>query len=101
MTNREVFEAVKSGYRMEHPQDCPEEICNIMSSCWKEEPKERPTFQQIFDRINSMCSRTSVVESPYVSPKEENPKDNYQKSPIIPKPNYDRTPVNRESNQYE
>ena len=45
MTNREVQEYVKQGYRMPHPLACPDSIYQIMMDCWKQDPEERPTFE--------------------------------------------------------
>ncbi len=30
---------------MPSPPDCPQVIYNIMSSCWRAEPEDRPTFK--------------------------------------------------------
>ena len=54
MSNKEVFDAVKTGYRLESPDDCSEEIYSQMHLCWKMDPQQRPSFQQLssfFDRI--------------------------------------------------
>lgn len=35
---------VQRGYRMQCPDNCPSELYEIMTSCWKAKPEERPTF---------------------------------------------------------
>ncbi|XP_070600503.1 tyrosine-protein kinase HCK isoform X2 [Erythrolamprus reginae] len=44
-TNLEVMRALERGYRMPRPQDCPQELYEIMMRCWKQKPEDRPTFE--------------------------------------------------------
>ncbi|XP_016159159.1 PREDICTED: tyrosine-protein kinase Lck [Ficedula albicollis] len=44
MTNPEVIQNLERGYRMPQPDNCPEELYELMRQCWKESPEERPTF---------------------------------------------------------
>ncbi|XP_058030721.1 tyrosine-protein kinase HCK isoform X2 [Ahaetulla prasina] len=46
-TNLEVMRALERGYRMPRPQDCPQELYEIMMRCWKQKPDDRPTFEYI------------------------------------------------------
>ncbi|KAK3704761.1 hypothetical protein QZH41_009758 [Actinostola sp. cb2023] len=49
-----LFELLKSGYRMQKPQNCPNELYCIMLRCWNENPNNRPTFTELrseFDRM--------------------------------------------------
>uniref|UniRef100_A0A6Q2ZME5 Tyrosine-protein kinase n=1 Tax=Esox lucius TaxID=8010 RepID=A0A6Q2ZME5_ESOLU len=45
MTNPEVIQNLERGYRMPRPEDCPEDLYNIMNLCWNESPENRPTFE--------------------------------------------------------
>lgn len=54
MTNVEAAEKVLEGYRMPSPENCPSEIYTIMTKCWNENPKERPTMDQIVLQIKSV-----------------------------------------------
>ena len=47
MTNEEVQEKLKQGYRMPQPKDCSYTYYNIMLKCWREEPENRPTFEAL------------------------------------------------------
>ena len=47
MTNGEVLAKVEQGYRMPPPPGCPDPLYQIMLSCWKAEPDERPTFEYL------------------------------------------------------
>ncbi|KAK4010542.1 vascular endothelial growth factor receptor 1 [Daphnia magna] len=48
-----LIKEIKSGYRMEKPENAPNFFGVIMANCWKTEPKERPTFRQLEEMINS------------------------------------------------
>ncbi|KAA6425511.1 MAG: kinase [Trebouxia sp. A1-2] len=41
------FMVVYEAHRPAVPEDCPEAFTALMTSCWKADPLERPTFQQI------------------------------------------------------
>ncbi|XP_060788993.1 tyrosine-protein kinase Lyn-like isoform X2 [Neoarius graeffei] len=45
LSNSEVMARVQRGYRMQCPNNCPPELYEIMNSCWKAKPEERPTFE--------------------------------------------------------
>ncbi|KAI5627988.1 tyrosine-protein kinase Lyn isoform X1, partial [Silurus asotus] len=47
LSNSEVMARVQRGYRMQCPENCPAELYEIMGSCWKAKPEERPTFDYI------------------------------------------------------
>ena len=47
MTKSEVLEKLQHGYRMECPSNCPDALYDIMLSCWKGNPEERPTFEYL------------------------------------------------------
>ncbi|CAH3103741.1 unnamed protein product [Pocillopora meandrina] len=42
-----------SGYRMPRPDRCSEELYELMSSCWKENPLMRPAFSQIAQQLKN------------------------------------------------
>ncbi|KAI6189796.1 Protein tyrosine kinase [Aphelenchoides bicaudatus] len=53
-------EALSSGVRPEIPEDVPEIMNLLMTSCWLESPDERPTFEEIRTRLSSLldvCSQ--------------------------------------------
>ncbi|KAE8631359.1 hypothetical protein XENTR_v10001164 [Xenopus tropicalis] len=54
MSVREVIEAVKKGYRMEAPENCPPMIYSIMKSCWEADPGKRPTFKKLKEKLETM-----------------------------------------------
>ena len=36
------------------PAECPRELVELMKNCWSHEPNERPTFNQIIDRLSKI-----------------------------------------------
>lgn len=47
----EVKEKVEGGYRMEAPEDCPPGAYALMRTCWEQEPRRRPTFHKLRDKL--------------------------------------------------
>eukprot|EP01114_Cavostelium_apophysatum_P001939 TRINITY_DN1169_c0_g2_i1.p1 TRINITY_DN1169_c0_g2~~TRINITY_DN1169_c0_g2_i1.p1 ORF type:complete len:1386 (-),score=265.65 TRINITY_DN1169_c0_g2_i1:45-4202(-) len=55
LSNRDIFEAVPRGERLPQPpvSECPQELWNIISSCFAMEPSARPTFEQLAARLDA------------------------------------------------
>uniref|UniRef100_A0A7N6AAV3 Tyrosine-protein kinase n=1 Tax=Anabas testudineus TaxID=64144 RepID=A0A7N6AAV3_ANATE len=47
----EVKEKVQKGYRMDAPEDCPPGVYSIMRVCWEEDPRKRPTFHKLREKL--------------------------------------------------
>lgn len=45
--NNEVKEQIREGTFLSCPNECPEEVHEMMLSCWRMEPQARPTFTSI------------------------------------------------------
>ncbi|XP_016425447.1 megakaryocyte-associated tyrosine-protein kinase-like [Sinocyclocheilus rhinocerous] len=56
----EVRERVDQGYRMEPPDECPPDVYSIMTSCWETEPKRRPSFHKLRERLEKEPHLTCV-----------------------------------------
>ena len=39
-----VLDQLEAGYTMDPPDNCPEEVYDIMCSCWNMDPDSRPCF---------------------------------------------------------
>nr|XP_048281423.1 proto-oncogene tyrosine-protein kinase ROS isoform X3 [Myodes glareolus] len=50
-SNLDVLNYVQEGGRLEPPRNCPDDLWNLMSQCWAQEPDQRPTFQTIQDQL--------------------------------------------------
>ncbi|XP_008428251.1 proto-oncogene tyrosine-protein kinase receptor Ret isoform X1 [Poecilia reticulata] len=53
-----LFNLLKTGYRMERPENCSEEMYNLMLRCWKQEPDKRPTFSDISKELEKMMVKS-------------------------------------------
>uniref|UniRef100_A0A8C7PAI5 Tyrosine-protein kinase n=1 Tax=Oncorhynchus mykiss TaxID=8022 RepID=A0A8C7PAI5_ONCMY len=58
MSNGEVMTSVQRGYRMPRPENCPNELYDIMTSCWKSKPDDRPTFDYIQSVLDDFYTAT-------------------------------------------
>jgi len=53
-------EKVLQGYRMSPQEKCPTIVSELMQSCWKESPIERPIFIQIYKRLSILWNDPSL-----------------------------------------
>ncbi|NXH73549.1 ROS1 kinase, partial [Hydrobates tethys] len=53
-SNTEVLHHVQSGGRLESPNNCPDDLCDLMTRCWAQEPHNRPTFSYIQDKLQDI-----------------------------------------------
>ncbi|XP_070556590.1 tyrosine kinase receptor Cad96Ca-like isoform X2 [Ptychodera flava] len=54
MTGKEVIKEVIRGYKMHKPRHCSQKIYDFMSSCWRTNPTERPSFSDLCVQIEDM-----------------------------------------------
>ncbi|XP_056897745.1 proto-oncogene tyrosine-protein kinase Src isoform X2 [Takifugu flavidus] len=64
MVNREVLDQVERGYRMPCPAECPESMHDLMLTCWKKEPEERPTFEYLQGFLEDYFTSTEPQYQP-------------------------------------
>ncbi|XP_062315990.1 protein-tyrosine kinase 6-like isoform X3 [Osmerus eperlanus] len=53
-SNLEVYSQVFNGYRMPAPPKCPDILYDIMLSCWKDLPSDRPDFKDLSPWLESI-----------------------------------------------
>ncbi|KAK0149934.1 Proto-oncogene tyrosine-protein kinase receptor Ret [Merluccius polli] len=53
-----LFNLLKTGYRMEKPENCSDEMYNLMLRCWKQESDKRPTFSDISKELEKMMVKS-------------------------------------------
>ena len=51
LSNSEVLTAVVSGMKPTLPSNFPEQINNLISQCWRNNPEERITAQEALNRL--------------------------------------------------
>lgn len=63
-TNYQAFvEAVCcDGERPVIPKDCPESLATFMQRCWDEDPRKRPPFSEIVDKLDSIIADCELWE---------------------------------------
>lgn len=54
MSNEETLAAVVKGYRLSKPENCPDNVWNVVEQCWKSDPDERPSFRSIYQNLKGM-----------------------------------------------
>ena len=52
-SNREVTEFLIAGGRHRQPDLCPDDLYQVMHNCWHKDPVRRPTFEAIYNQIDS------------------------------------------------
>ncbi|XP_065071591.1 fibroblast growth factor receptor 4-like isoform X2 [Rhopilema esculentum] len=80
-----LFDLLKSGYRMERPINCSEELYALMLSCWEENPSKRPTFSQTVNKLELLMQDLSdqvylQLQPPVISPLSMEPYDSNSSS---------------------
>ncbi|XP_069751169.1 proto-oncogene tyrosine-protein kinase LCK-like isoform X2 [Narcine bancroftii] len=58
MTNPEVIQNLERGYRMPAPENCTEELYEVMMHCWRENPDDRPTFEYLQSILEDFFTAT-------------------------------------------
>uniref|UniRef100_A0A8C4GTI5 Tyrosine-protein kinase n=1 Tax=Dicentrarchus labrax TaxID=13489 RepID=A0A8C4GTI5_DICLA len=60
MTKAEVMSSLQRGYRMPQPDNCPAELYEIMMSCWRNKPEDRPTFDYMQSVLDDFYTATEA-----------------------------------------
>ena len=62
LDNTKTYEYVRDGGRLPKPRNCPPRVYDeIMFPCWNENPQERITIEQIFDKLNSLVALDEIL----------------------------------------
>ncbi|GFQ93840.1 hypothetical protein TNCT_654031 [Trichonephila clavata] len=54
--NWDIIHYLKSGRRMPQPSYCPDLLYEVMLSCWEEDSKLRPSFNQLEERVQGVIT---------------------------------------------
>ncbi|XP_073237928.1 tyrosine kinase receptor Cad96Ca-like [Porites lutea] len=54
LNNIDVMRRLKTEYRMEKPDLCPDDLYSLMKDCWKQNPDERPSFPELVERLEQL-----------------------------------------------
>merc|ERR1712226_869865 len=62
--NHEVYEHLLHGMRLKQPENCPDHLSDIMTSCWRTDRSLRPTFSQVVDQLKSFRDSQRTAANP-------------------------------------
>ncbi|XP_041275015.1 tyrosine-protein kinase Fes/Fps isoform X4 [Onychostruthus taczanowskii] len=57
LSNQQTREAVEHGMRLDPPEQCPEEVYQLMQRCWEYDPHKRPSFSTIHQDLIAIRKR--------------------------------------------
>ncbi|KAM3606477.1 uncharacterized protein V6R79_017199 [Siganus canaliculatus] len=55
--NHEIYDYLLEGHRLKQPQDCLDELYEIMYSCWRADPLDRPSFTQLREMLEKLTEK--------------------------------------------
>ena len=62
----ELIELLESGYRMQQPPECPDEMYALMRRCWELKPEERPTFADMVRELKLAGALETIETNTHV-----------------------------------
>jgi len=68
LDNQETAKKVLSGYRMEQPTECPEDMYKLMLRCWQDDPSARPTFLEMLQFFETKQAGSNLRALPPLPP---------------------------------
>ena len=67
ISNDDLLKRLKTGYRMEKPENCSDEVYFIMLECWSEDSHSRPSFSTLKSKFGLMLMLSaSERDQPYI-----------------------------------
>uniref|UniRef100_A0A3Q1ED12 receptor protein-tyrosine kinase n=1 Tax=Acanthochromis polyacanthus TaxID=80966 RepID=A0A3Q1ED12_9TELE len=55
--NHEIYDHLVEGHRLKQPTDCLDELYEIMYSCWRADPLDRPFFPQLREMLEKVTEK--------------------------------------------
>uniref|UniRef100_A0AAX7UY71 receptor protein-tyrosine kinase n=1 Tax=Astatotilapia calliptera TaxID=8154 RepID=A0AAX7UY71_ASTCA len=55
--NHEIYDYLVEGHRLKQPPDCLDELYEIMYSCWRADPLDRPFFPQLREMLEKLAEK--------------------------------------------
>lgn len=55
--NHEIYDYLVEGHRLKQPPDCLDELYEIMYSCWRADPVDRPLFTQLREMLEKLAEK--------------------------------------------
>ncbi|KAM9053470.1 tyrosine-protein kinase Mer [Megaptera novaeangliae] len=60
--NHEIYDYLLHGHRLKQPEDCLDELYEVMHSCWRAEPLDRPTFSMLRLQLEKLLESLPEVQ---------------------------------------
>ncbi|XP_059798200.1 tyrosine-protein kinase Mer isoform X2 [Balaenoptera ricei] len=60
--NHEIYDYLLHGHRLKQPEDCLDELYEVMHSCWRAEPLDRPTFSVLRLQLEKLLESLPEVQ---------------------------------------
>lgn len=54
-----LYHLLRSGYRMERPDNCSPEIYTLLEACWADDPTKRPSFKCLASKFEKLLGRSA------------------------------------------
>lgn len=54
-----LYHLLRSGYRMERPDNCSTEIYMLLEACWADDPSKRPSFKYLASKFEKLLGRSA------------------------------------------
>lgn len=54
-----LYHLLRSGYRMERPDNCSTEIYMLLEACWADDPSKRPSFKYLALKFEKLLGRSA------------------------------------------
>ncbi|KAJ8248250.1 hypothetical protein GJAV_G00240010 [Gymnothorax javanicus] len=61
--NHEIYDYLLEGHRLKQPTDCLDELYEIMYTCWRSDPVDRPFFPQLRMRLEKLAEKLPETSS--------------------------------------
>ncbi|XP_073256036.1 platelet-derived growth factor receptor alpha-like [Porites lutea] len=68
LTNSEFYRLLSTGYRMERPDMCSDDVYELITECWNEDPYIRPSFYRLIEKMEAIMER----DAPYLNVNKHN-----------------------------
>ncbi|XP_048338192.1 tyrosine-protein kinase Mer isoform X2 [Sphaerodactylus townsendi] len=62
--NHEIYDYLFHGHRLKQPEGCLDELYEIMYSCWRADPVDRPTFSELKLRLQKLSESLPAQSEP-------------------------------------
>ncbi|XP_053239429.1 tyrosine-protein kinase Mer isoform X2 [Podarcis raffonei] len=62
--NHEIYDYLLHGHRLKQPEGCLDELYEIMYSCWRADPAERPVFSELKLHLEKLSESLPALSEP-------------------------------------